>query len=214
MRKILIASVGAVALAIGAAGIALAQNEGAGAPGPRGGHGFFQADTNSDGVVTRQEYDASRTAEFARLDANHDGQLSREEMRGGMHRGWRHGGGRGGERGMHSLARLDANNDGNITRDEFLARPTAAFDRLDANHDGVISAAERPQRPANADAGDGQHRERPNFDTNGDQQISQAEFQAMGARMFDRLDANHDGRVTQEEAQAARPHRGQPPTQQ
>jgi len=205
MRKILIASVGAVALAIGAAGIALAQNEHGSAPGPRGGHGFFQADANNDGVVTRQEFDAGRAATFARLDADHNGQLSREEMRGGM-RGWRHGG-RGGGRGMFSLARLDTNNDGNISREEFLARPTATFARLDRNNDGVISVDERPQRPQNGNSGDGQRRERPNFDTNGDQQISLTEFQAMGARMFDRLDANHDGRVTQEEAQAARPHR-------
>lgn len=209
MRKILIASAGAAALVIGVAGFALAQSDGAPAPGPRGGHGFFQADANHDGVVTRQEFDASRAAQFARLDANNDGELSREEMRNGMHRGW--GGHRGaGRGGMHQLARLDANNDGNISRDEFLARPIAAFERLDVNHDGVISAAERPQRP---ERGDGQRGERPNFDANNDQQISRAEFQAMGARMFDRLDANHDGRVTQEEAQAARPHRGPPPEQ-
>jgi len=216
MRKILIASAAAVALAVGVAGVALAQNDGAGAHGPRGGHGFFQADANSDGTVTRQEFDASRAAEFTRLDADHNGELSRDEMRSGMRRGWGHRGGRGGEGGMHRLASLDTNNDGNITRDEFLARPIAAFDRMDSNHDGVISAAERPQRPATAgaNAGDGQRRERPNFDTNGDQQISQSEFQAMGARMFDRLDANHDGRVTQAEAQAARPHRQAPSTPQ
>ena len=113
---------------------------------------------------------------------------------------------------MHRLAGADVNNDGNITRDEFLARPLQEFARLDANSDGVISASERPQRPERAD---GEHRgqrgdrgDRPNPDANNDGQISRAEFATMGAGMFDRLDANHDGRVTQEEAQAARPHRG------
>jgi hypothetical protein len=37
--------------------------------------------------------------------------------------------------------------------------------------------------------------------------LSRAEFAAMGAHMFDRLDANDDGSVTREEAEAARPHR-------
>ena len=139
-----------------------------------------------------------------------NGQLTREEMRAGReHRGGRHG--RGG--GMHQLTRADANNDGNITRDEFLTRPLAHFGRLDANSDGVIQASERPQRPERGERPDrrerGERPERPNFDANNDRQVSRAEFDAMGASMFQRLDANSDGRVTQEEAQAARPpHRG------
>ena len=106
---------------------------------------------------------------------------------------------------MHSLTRADANNDGNITREEFLARPTQMFDRLDANNDGAISADERPQRRERGERR--QRGERPNFDTDGNGSFSRAEFAAMGAGMFERLDANSDGRVTQEEAQAARSHR-------
>jgi Ca2+-binding EF-hand superfamily protein len=106
------------------------------------------------------------------------------------------------------LGRADANNDGNITRDEFLARPTEMFARLDANSDGVISAAERPERPERGERPNrGERRERANPDTNGDSQLSQAEFVAAGAGMFQRLDANSDGRVTREEAAAAHPHR-------
>jgi Ca2+-binding EF-hand superfamily protein len=201
MRKILLAAAGAALLA-GGAGLALAQ-QGSGGEGGRQ-FGLFQADANSDGAVTRQEFDAHRAARFASLDANHDGNLTREEMRAQRrergergHRGRRDHGG-----GMHSLARADANNDGNITREEFLARPTQMFDRLDANSDGVISTTERPQRPER-----GERRERANPDANGDGNFSQAEFMSMGASMFERLDANDDGRVTREEAEAARPHR-------
>lgn len=198
MRKTLLAAVGFAAIA-GAAGLALAQDS---ATGQRG---VFQADANSDGVLTRQEFDAGRVAHFTRLDANNDGQLSREEMR--AMRGDRHR--RGGRAGMHGLRGADANNDGNITRDEFLARPLAHFDRLDANKDGVIGAAERPQRPERqAQSGERRQRaDRPNRDANGDGQFSQAEFAAMGARTFERLDANGDGQVTRAEAEAARPHR-------
>ena len=82
---------------------------------------------------------------------------------------------------------------------------------FDANNDGVISAAERPQRPERGERGDDGPRaergDRPNPDTDGNGTISRAEFTAMGAGMFEHLDANNDGRVTREEAQAQRGHR-------
>lgn len=209
MRKILLVAVGAAALAASACGFAQAQN-GPGGDGAR--HGIFQADANNDGVLTRAEFNTGREADFARLDADHNGQLTREEMRADRRehrRGGRRGDHRGGPPGG-GLAGADANNDGNITREEFLARPTQMFARLDANSDGVISASERPQRPERAE-GEGQRRgrgDRPNPDTDGNGTISRAEFTAMSAGMFEHLDANNDGRVTQEEAQAARGHRG------
>lgn len=200
MRKVLFAAAGLVALA-GAAGFALAQ-QGAENPGEGPSFGLFQADSNSDGTVTQAEFDANRASRFQALDANNDGQLTREEMRAGRsERGERGHHGRGG-RGMHHLARADANEDGAITRDEFLARPTQMFDRMDANDDGVISADERPQR---RERGEGQGRRSSDADNDG--QISQSEFAAMGASRFERLDANDDGRVTREEAEAARGRR-------
>ncbi|HRP10492.1 MAG TPA: hypothetical protein PLK37_05615 [Terricaulis sp.] len=190
MRKTtLLAAIGFAALT-GAAGLAVAQDQSQ----PERPRGVMAMDANSDGVVTRQEFDAARAANFARLDADNNGQLTREEMRGQR-------GHRGGHRGAH-LQRADANNDGNITREEFLARPNAMFARLDANNDGIISADERPQRPQRAEGQ--QRRERPNFDANNDRQISRAEWDQMGAAMFQRLDVNNDGRVTQEEAQTRR----------
>lgn len=212
MRKMLFAAAGFAALA-GAAGFAFAQNA---SPERDDRPGVFQADTNSDGVLTRQEFDAGRVSEFARLDADRNGQLTREEMRAGRgERGeHRRGGRRGGHRGegMNHIARADANNDGNITREEFLARPNEMFQRLDANNDGVISTAERSQRPERGERAErrgerGDRPDRPNPDTDGNGTFSRAEFTAMGAHFFERMDANNDGRVTQEEAQAARGHR-------
>lgn len=203
MRKVLLAAAGAAVLAAGACGLAQAQNS----PANEGArHGIFQSDANSDGVLTRAEFDAGREATFARLDADRNGQLTRAEMRAERgdrgSRGRRGGGRHGGFEGA------DANNDGNITREEFLARPTAMFDRIDANHDGVIQASERPERPERGERGErrAERPDRPNPDADGNGTFSRAEFMAMGAGMFDRLDANHDGRVTQEEAQAARGH--------
>jgi Ca2+-binding EF-hand superfamily protein len=198
MRKVLMAAAGFAVLA-GAAGLALAQQDGA----QERSSGLFQADSNNDGTVTQSEFDASRTARFDALDANDDGQLTREEMRAG--RGERGGRGhhRRGHHGMRGgLEGADANSDGSITREEFLARPTQMFARLDDNNDGVISADERPQR---RDRGERQGRRQS--DANNDGQISQSEFAAMGASRFERLDANDDGRVTREEADAGRAQR-------
>jgi Ca2+-binding EF-hand superfamily protein len=190
MRNILFATVAIVACA--GAGLALAGNN------QRGHHSLFEAaDADHDGVVTRQEYDAGRDAMFARMDADHDGQLARADRRR------RHGQ----ERGEHHRMGprdADANHDGAISRDEFLARPIAQFARLDANGDGAISADERSHRGRRAE-GLG-HRERRHADADGDHQISRSEFSARSASVFDRLDANDDGRVTREEAAHAHGH--------
>lgn len=204
MRKVLLVAAGAAVLTAGACSLAQAQN-GPANDGAR--HGVFQSDANSDGVLTRAEFDAGREATFVRLDADRDGQLTREELRAERgergDRGWR--GRRGDHHGGPRLERADANNDGNITRDEFLAGPIEMFNRIDANHDGVIQASERPQHSERGERR-AEHRDRPNRDADGNGAFSRAEFTAMGAGMFERLDANNDGRVTQEEAQAVRGH--------
>lgn len=198
MRRLLFAAAGIAALT--AAGVAVAQDR---------GHGPFRYDSNNDGVLTRQEFDTGHAAQFTEMDANHDGALARGEGRG--HRG-EGGHRRMGHRGGGHLRGADANNDGNVTREEFLARPTAMFARLDANSDGVIQASERPQpRRRHAEGESRPARVNPDADNNGS--ISQAEFAAMGARRFDRMDANDDGRVTREEAQAGHGRHRQP-TQQ
>lgn len=194
MRTILIAAaaltlVAGVAFAHGHAGI---------------GEHFSQADSNSDGTVTRAEFDQARDAMFARLDADSDGQLERGEHRR-MGRGARSEHGMRGGHGDHERM-ADANNDGAITRDEFLARPLEMFARLDANSDGVISVEER-------DAAHGRHAEWRQArhergerlraaDADHDRQLSREEFASMGERMFTMLDADHDGAVSRQEAEA------------
>ena len=221
MRALFLAAVGLTAL-VGAGGLALAQQAGSSGPDAPPPHArFFEADANHDGAVSRAEFDAFRTAEFARLDANHDGSVSREERRAAHPEGHGHHGqhdgdcGRGGPggrewgEGRHGdhLERADANHDGNITREEFLAGPTRMFDVLDANHDGVISADERASARQRMDGERREAREhRPHPDANNDGLLSRTEWNQAGAAMFDQLDANHDGRVTEQEAEAARPH--------
>ncbi|MEA3034902.1 MAG: hypothetical protein QOH04_661, partial [Sphingomonadales bacterium] len=109
--------------------------------------------------------DGGRRAEmFARLDANHDGVVTRDEFlraappsrpRGegfaprplegrGEGPGPRFGG-RGGHGGFggRGIERMDANRDGRVSLAEAEARALQAFDRADANHDGVVTPEER-----------------------------------------------------------------------
>jgi EF hand len=118
----------------------------------------------------------------------------------------------GGDHGPGAMfAAADANHDGNITRAEFDAARGGHFTQMDANHDGSLSADERPQHgpPPGAAPGGGDHAAHgPRGDTNGDGVISRAEFDAQGADMFARLDADHNGAISQAEIQAMRDAHG------
>jgi len=115
------------------------------------------------------------------------------------------------------FARLDTNRDGSVTKAEADAARTAlhsqvaerredrreqAFERLDSNRDGAISRAEwdahavqRQQSVAARDRdGDGRRDGR---------RSAGGGMHTLGGHMFEMADANKDGRVTLQEAQAA-----------
>ncbi len=94
--------------------------------------------------------------------------------------------------------------DATIARGDAEASAAKRFDSLDADHDGSLSPAEQPAaRPAGgAGMGGGMGRARM-ADANGDGKVTRDEFGAMQLRMFDRMDADHDGRLTKPERQAA-----------
>jgi len=105
--------------------------------------------------------------------------------------------------------RRDANKDGKITKDEFPG-PDEAFARLDANGDGAITPEELPaaggrmggRGGGNMDPAQRWQHMCQRLDKDGDGKISKEEFPGP-AEMFGRLDANGDGFLTQDEAQAA-----------
>lgn len=99
--------------------------------------------------------------------------------------------------GQRWFASLDTNGDGRITLDEYLAAETKRFAALDVQHRGAIDAVDIGSAPIVAHRvdrrADGLVRR---LDANGDGHIGTAEAIGAADRRFDKLDADHDGRLT------------------
>lgn len=200
-------------LAAALSATALAGVAGTAAVAQQGGGMMARADANGDGIITHAEFMASATERFTRMDANNDGKLSGDELRGPM------------------AARAQG---GVIIKAAFMAEADTRFQQLDTNHDGKLTPDElaamraRVQNrggedgrgaenrggdhdmaeqmpPADGPRGFGGRLER--LDTNHDGRISRDEMRADADRRFDRMDTNHDGFIDQAEMDAARPPR-------
>ena len=98
---------------------------------------LLNADTNGDGVVTRDEFLAARAATFARVDINHDGVIDKSDI--AKITRFRP---QAADRAQALVSDLDLNHDGQATGAERKAAPTPIFDRFDANHDRRLDQAE------------------------------------------------------------------------
>jgi len=95
-----------------------------------------RADTNGDGMISREEAAALPmiSKHFDEIDANHDGQITVEELRAFHAK----------QRAEH-FKKIDTDGDGRISRAEAQAnapRLAAHFDQLDANKDGFLTPDE------------------------------------------------------------------------
>jgi Ca2+-binding EF-hand superfamily protein len=185
MKKALILSAALAGMA-GVANAQAPQPTPAPAPvAPMAAHPMMQMPETRDGVV------AMVREHFTRMDANHDGYVTRDEMRGMR-----------GERRAKRMAMRGAAPD---------AARGGAFERLDANRDNMISREEfASHRALRADhAGKGGQRMAMRghatmmrrADADNDGRVSLAEAQAAAVQHFDKVDLNHDGRITPEERQ-------------
>lgn len=112
---------------------------------PHRGGGLLRADANGDGIVTRDEVIADADRRFAAIDTDHDGKLSREEMRAARDARGGDGAVAGGQMPPTSSARPDRRGPDrpSLTREAFRERALRMFDRADTNHDGRVDAQER-----------------------------------------------------------------------
>ena len=124
-------------------------------------------------VLTRDKVAANIGAEFRKIDANKDGQLTKAEI---------------------ETAQLNA------LKERVQARNRALFQQLDADKSGQISPAEFSRVQATVPRPDSSSLMR--FDSNKDGKISSAEHSTATFNSFDRMDANKDGSVSVGEMQA------------
>jgi hypothetical protein len=171
----------------------------------------------SNRTMTRDEVATHIRDMFARLDTNKDGYITRPEL-DAMHEKMMSMHGdiqkRLEDRGVFmdrgaAFDRLDANHDGNISRQEFTAaQPQVRSERVIVMRDGdSTTGAQRGRGMRMHRMGMGMGFGGRLFDmadANHDGRVSLAEAQAAALAHFDKADANHDGKITPDERQQMR----------
>lgn len=100
---------------------------------------FLSADSNEDGVVTKDEFLARRAKSFTVFDNDQSGGLSQDEFTAALM-------GRAAKFSGRAFRRVDANGDGVIDNKEWNDSPTRGFDRVDQNNDGALTPDELNRR--------------------------------------------------------------------
>jgi Ca2+-binding EF-hand superfamily protein len=179
-RTLLVATAAALSMTAMASSIHAAKPEAR----EGGGHWMLKhLDTDGDGAISVQEFQAAGDQAFARLDADGDGRISAEEFAAA--RGWH---GREHHKGAHGKH-------GGKPGTEGAARPS--------EEQRTTHRAERQARMEQARA------ERfARMDTNNDGSISRAEFDDARMARFNALDADGNGVIDASELKAARERPG------
>ncbi len=158
-------------------------------------------DTSGDGVVTFTEFSSHADARFAASDTDGNGFVTQDERKSAMKAHMA-------ERAAKKFAAADANGDGALTQAEIQARMDAKMAEKSAKR-GERSGERKARKGDGERSGKkGMRGERPNPDTDGDGQISQAEHAAMVQSQFNKLDANSDGVLSADEMPKKRGKRG------
>lgn len=102
---------------------------------------YAAAQTSTQRTIGQQKIEQRLDKRFEKLDLNHDGVLSKDELHQGVEARMAKVQQRVQTRIDARFAKADKNQDGVISRDEWTGQP-ARFDRLDTNHDGALSKDE------------------------------------------------------------------------
>jgi hypothetical protein len=153
--------------------------------------------------VTRAAVQQRVEARFAKADANHDGFVTRDEVRARAEAARVERQAHRGERRAQMFDRLDANHDGSISRAEFEAPPAFAQGQA-RGMGGERFAGRRPGARAGAMMARFGVRAFAMMDADRDGRVALAEAERAALQRFDRVDANRDGTISPDERQAAR----------
>jgi hypothetical protein len=175
----------------------------------------------SDRVMTRDEVVSHIRDMFARFDTNRDGYITKEEieafhqkmvgamgMAGDVDKRLAERGIMMGDRGA-VFDKLDTNHDGSISRQEFMAAQQIREQRMIIMREHAGGTPGAPGEPGKrmhmhgAGMGMGFGRLFDIADANHDGRVSLAEAQAAALAHFDKADLNHDGRLTPDERRQA-----------
>jgi Ca2+-binding EF-hand superfamily protein len=196
------------------------------APMPPPGAPHIRMMFGDDHVMTRDEVSKHVGKLFARLDTNHDGYITRDEVEavhqkmeaamakvGDVEQRLARRGVFIGDRGA-MFDRLDTNHDGNISRQEFMASQPVREERVMIMRPDSAGAPGAPLRPMDGHPGMMRMHHLGGMgmgmsglgghlfemaDANHDGRVSLAEAQAAALAHFDKADRNHDGRITPDE---------------
>jgi Ca2+-binding EF-hand superfamily protein len=190
--------------------------------GYSGYHGERGRGWGDSGPITKEDFDGRTRERFARMDVNGDGVIDADEARAMIEqrmerrgRRWRERGGRFAQR---MIRQFDADRDGKVTKAEFEGRIGEVFARFDLDSDGKITDADLPpfMRGRDVLSGDGHFGRRGHggrhgrrfmrmlhgADANGDGAVTLEEAQAAAAKRFARWDRNADGAIDQSDRDA------------
>lgn len=148
-------------------------------------------DTNGDGRISRDEYVAAATARFKSIDTQNKGAIDANDIAAAPSTL---------ERDQKIAAAIvkhvDKDGKGYISQDDVVAAAKARFARMDTKGDGKLTPDEltAPSHDHAKFAAAG------NASANPEAQQKRAAFKQ---KYFDRIDANHDGVITQDEYIAA-----------
>lgn len=156
---------------------------------------FAKLDTNHDGFITKEEIDALH----AKMDAKMDAAMAKM---GDVHKRLAESGIMMGDRGQ-IFDQLDTNHDGNISRQEFTAsRPEVRERRVFVMREGGAAGARMRMHRMGMGGFGGNLFDMA--DANKDGRVSLAEAQAAALAHFDQADVNRDGRITPDERREMR----------
>jgi Ca2+-binding EF-hand superfamily protein len=172
---------------------------------------FFRADTNGDGVVSREELQAARQQLLSQKPLLRilAAQMRAEQNAPGVQRTNAPQTAQNAARGALSL--IDSNNDGNVqateVRQMVQTSVQSVYAAADTNRDGQLSPTEVNAAIVGA-ARSAAQAAFQKADSDGNGQLSEAEFDKSltgpAHTIFEAMDANHDGQLSPQEAQAAR----------